>query len=142
LSITWSRRLREASAAISMRSTAAVERRSSQNTMGIGESRAKFRAKARVDWQRGPSVPSMLTGSPSTMRPMFSAAMIASSRSASWVNFLRAMVSMGVAMARVRSLVATPMVLVPRSSPISRLSAGMVAIASRSVRSASAMALT
>ena len=38
------------------------------------------------------------------------------------------MVSMGVAIIRVRSLVATPMVLVPRSSPISRLSAGMEAM--------------
>ena len=57
------------------------------------------------------------------MSPMFSAAMMASSRSASWVNFLRAMVSIGVAIIRVRSLVATPMVLEPRSSPISRWSA-------------------
>ena len=118
-----------------MRSTAAVDSRSSQNTTGTGESFAKLRAKALVDWQRGPSVPSMLIGSPSTISPMFSLAMMASSRSASVVNFLRAMVSMGVAIIRVRSLVATPMVLEPRSSPISRLSAEIAPMASRSVRS-------
>ncbi len=122
-----------------MRSTAAVDRRSSQNTTGVGDSLAKFRAKERVDWQRGPSVPSMLTGKPRMMRPMFSAAMMASSRSASFVNFLRAMVSIGVAIIRVRSLVATPMVFDPRSSAINRLSGAMAAMAWGRVRSVVAM---
>ena len=48
------------------RSTAAVDSRSSQSAMGSSVNCAKLRAKARVDWARGPSDPSMLIGSPST----------------------------------------------------------------------------
>ena len=61
--------LRLMSAAISSRSTAAVDSRSSHSAIGSGVSLAKLRAKARVDCARGPSEPSMLTGRPST-KPM------------------------------------------------------------------------
>lgn len=51
---------------ISSRSTAAVDSRSSHSPMANGTSLAKFRAKARVDCARGPSLPSMLIGRPRT----------------------------------------------------------------------------
>ena len=48
------------------RSTAAVDSRSSHSAIGSSVKPAKLRAKARVDCARGPSVPSMLIGKPST----------------------------------------------------------------------------
>ena len=51
---------------INSRSTAAVESRSSHSAIGSSVSLAKLRAKARVDCARGPSLPSMLMGRPST----------------------------------------------------------------------------
>src|SRR5579862_7786677 len=65
--MTALRRARLASAAMSARSTAAVDSRSSHSAIGNSVSRARFLAKARVDWARGPSEPSMLIGRPSTM---------------------------------------------------------------------------
>ena len=65
-SITAARLARLTSAAISSRSTAAVDSRSSQNAIGSSVSLTRLRAKARVDCARGPSLPSMLSGSPST----------------------------------------------------------------------------
>src|SRR5210317_954020 len=59
----------------------------------------------------------MLRGSPRTNPPMLRALQMASSFSASTVNFLRFMVSSGVATDKKVSLTATPMVTVPKSSP-------------------------
>ena len=84
-----------------VRVTAAVLRRSSQNMMGKGESLPKLRAKVLVDWQRGPSVPSMFKGRPNTIRPMFSSAANLLRDCASGVNLVRSMVWRGVAKARV-----------------------------------------
>src|SRR3954463_14243152 len=64
--MTLARRARVTFAAINSRSTAAVERRSCHSAIGNWVNRARLRAKARVDCARGPSVPSMLTGRPST----------------------------------------------------------------------------
>src|SRR5438874_3358837 len=79
---------------------------------------AKFRAKARVDCARGPSLPSMLMGRPSTKPTALRSPDIESSRAASALNALRWMVSTPVASRRSGSDTATPMVLVPRSRPI------------------------
>src|SRR5262249_42379831 len=65
-SITAARFLRLTSAVMSSRSTAAVESRSSHSAIGKSVNRARLRAKARVDWARGPSLPSMLIGRPGT----------------------------------------------------------------------------
>ena len=55
LSTTSARRARVMSASsISTRFTAAVESRSSQKAMGRSRRRSRLRAKARLDWQRGP----------------------------------------------------------------------------------------
>ena len=82
-SMTLARRARVTLAAINSRSTAAVESRSSQRAMGSWVSRARLRANARVDWARGPSVPSMLTGKPSTKATACRSAARTRSRAAS-----------------------------------------------------------
>lgn len=61
----------------------------------------------------------MLRGRPITMPATCRAASSFSSASASSVNFSRRMVWVGVALPRITSEIATPMVLVPRSSPAS-----------------------
>jgi hypothetical protein len=53
--MTLLRAARLASAAISARSTAAVDSRSSHSAIGSSVRRARLRAKARVDCARGPS---------------------------------------------------------------------------------------
>ena len=133
-SITSARRSRRMSASIRPRSTAAVDSRSSHSAIGNSVSFSKLRAKARVDCARGPSEPSMLIGRPSTKPIALRSAASASSRLASVVNFLRATVSTPVASLRSGSLAATPMVLVPRSSPISAPRAGKWAAASITVK--------
>src|SRR5439155_1099956 len=79
---------RVTSAAISSRSTAAVDSRSSHSAIGSSVRRARLRAKARVDCARGPSLPSMLTGSPSTNPVAFRSVASASRRAASAEKFL------------------------------------------------------
>ena len=54
LSITCARRRRLASASSSVRSAAAVDRRSSHKRIGNSLSALRLRAKARVAWTRGP----------------------------------------------------------------------------------------
>ncbi len=71
-----------------------------------------------------PSLPSMLIGRPSTKPMTLRSAASASTRAASAVNALRATVSTPVARRRAGSDTATPMVLVPRSSPINAPRAG------------------
>src|SRR5919204_584352 len=107
------RRARVTFAAISSRSTAAVDSRSSQNAMGSSVSRAKLRAKARVACARGPSLPFMLIGSPRTKATACRSAASASSRAASAENVLRAMVSTPAASRRSGSLAAAPVFHVP-----------------------------
>ena len=102
---------------ISSRSTAAVDSRSSHSAMARPVRLEKLRAKARVDCARGPSLPSMLMGSPSTKPTALRSPDIASSRAASALNALRWSVSTPVASRRSGSETATPMVLVPRSRP-------------------------
>ena len=124
-SITLARCARLASAAIRSRSTAAVESRSSHSPIGSAVSLAKLRAKARVDCARGPSEPSMLIGRPSTKPAARRSA--ASARTALRVGregLARSTVVTPVASRRSGSLTATPMVLVPRSRPISAPRAG------------------
>ena len=80
-------------------------------------------AVSRADWARGPSLPSMLTGRPTTMPPMPSAAVIARRVSISRESLVRRSVVRAVAMVRFTSETAIPMVFVPRSSPMRRASA-------------------
>ena len=82
-SITAARFLRLTSAAISSRSTAAVDSRSSHSAIGRSVSLARLRAKARTDCARGPSLPSMLRGRPSTKPTQRRSAASASRRLAS-----------------------------------------------------------
>src|SRR6266404_1243249 len=117
-SITCARRARLTSMPINSRSSAAVESRSSHSAMDSSVSLEKLRAKARVDCARGPSLPSMLMGRPSTKPTALRSPDIASSRAASALNALRWIVSTPVASRRSGSDTATPMVLVPRSRPI------------------------
>lgn len=101
---------------------AAVDSRSSHKSTGrAGKSGrlARLRKKACVACTRGPAEPSILSGSPITSPPIFSAAIIAAKAAASGPNFLRLMVSKGVAILCPLSPSASPMVLLPRSSPIS-----------------------
>ena len=80
-SITAARFLRLTSASINCLSTAAVDRRSSHNAIGSSVILPKLRAKARVDCARGPSLPSILIGKPSTKPTAERSAASASSRS-------------------------------------------------------------
>src|SRR5579872_153184 len=133
-SITSARRSRLTYMPINSRSTAAVDSRSSQSPIASSVNCEKFRAKARVDCARGPSLPSMLMGSPSTKPTAARSVAIAIRRAASSLNALRAMVLTPVASRRSGSDAATPMVLLPRSSPISAPRAGQCAAASISGR--------
>src|SRR6516164_1506357 len=139
--MTALRLARLASAAMRARSTAAVDSRSSHNAIGSSVNRARLRAKARVDWARGPSEPSMLTGSPSTRPAARRSAASANMRCASRVKRLRAMVSTGAATRRSGSLAATPMVLAPRSRPRRTPRPGSSAAASASARTGMVMPL-
>src|SRR5882757_1013875 len=123
-SITFARLARLMSMPISSRSTATVDSRSSHSAMARSVSLEKLRAKARVDCARGPSLPSMLMGRPSTKPAALRSAASIRRRVASAAKVLRVMVSTPVARRRSGSLDATPMVLVPRSSPISAPRAG------------------
>ena len=71
-SMRCARFARETSIEISARSAAAVESRSSQKAKGSFVMGWRLRTKARVDCARGPSLPSMLTGSPTITPPAFS----------------------------------------------------------------------
>ena len=113
------RRFRDVSASSSARSAATVESRSSQKVIGRSVRPARLRAKARVDCARGPSLPSMLRGRPSTSPPIRRAEARVSRVAASAANFVRRTVCSGEAMRRLVSETATPMVRVPRSRPIS-----------------------
>src|SRR5688500_10912189 len=79
-----------------------------------------FVANWRTDWQRGPSVPSMLSGRPivSALISCFFASSASAARSTA--SLPRFSVVSGVASMRKASDVATPMVLVPTSSAIRR----------------------
>ena len=119
LSTARARLARETSCAISERVTAAVESRSSQNTQGRAESGPKLRAKARAACALGPSDPSMLSGKPMISAAASNSSMSQTSRAASLPNFVRRIVTSGVAIRRSTSERARPMVLAPRSAPIS-----------------------
>src|SRR3982075_856175 len=133
-SITSARRARLMSMPINSRSTAAVESRSSHKAMARSVSLEKLRAKARVDCARGPSLASMLMGRPSTKPTALRSPAIASRRAASTLKAERWMVSTPVASRRSGSDTATPMVLVPKSSPTSAPRSGQCALASISGR--------
>ena len=102
-----------------VRVTAAVDRRSSWKMKGRGVRGAQLRMKAWVDWARGPSLPSMFSGRPMTKATTSCFFASSTMRATSLVNLVRWMVSSGVAMRRSTSDRARPMVLVPRSRPIS-----------------------
>src|SRR5690606_15948831 len=71
-SIRVSRFFRDTSISSSARSAATVESLSSQKAKGRSVRRAMLRTKARDACARGPSLPSMLTGSPMTTAPTVS----------------------------------------------------------------------
>src|SRR4051812_7246974 len=133
-SITSARRARLMSMPINSRSTAAVESRSSHKAMVRSVSLERLRAKARVDCARGPSLESMLIGRPSTKPTALRSPAMATSRAASALKALRRIVSTPVASLRSGSDTATPMVLVPKSSPTSAPRSGQCATASISGR--------
>src|SRR5438309_1844635 len=116
---TFSARLaRLTSAEIIARSTACVDQRSSQRSIGRS-SGERLRAKARTDCVRGLSVPSMLSGSPITKPIIFSRDMKSSSAFRSCVNLVLRIVSAGPAKCHPASQIAKPIVFVPTSSPAS-----------------------
>src|SRR5882757_4189378 len=139
-SITSARLARLTSIPINSRSTAAVESRSSHSPIARLVSSAGLRANARVDCARGPSLPSMLMGKPSTKPTALRSPASASTRAASTLKALRWMVSTPVASRRSGLDTATPIVLVPRSSPISAPRSGQCAAASISGRMGAGMA--
>src|SRR6266550_5171514 len=107
------------------RVTAAVLSRSSCKRMGKaaragGPWLAMLAANWRTDWQRGPSLPSMLSGRPiaSALMSCFFASSASAARSAA--SLPRFKVVSGVASMRSASDVATPIVLAPTSSAINR----------------------
>ena len=93
------------------RSTAEVDSRSSQKATFTGRNRSRLRAKARHDWARGPSVPSILTGRPMTRPDTFLASISLNRAWASAVNFDFRMSCSGLAIRRVVSETAIPMVV-------------------------------
>ena len=101
------------------RSTATVDQRSSHKRIGR-ERGARFLAKARTDCVRGLSLPSMLSGSPTTSPAISCWLTRFFSRWRSAVNLPRWSVSCGLAKLQRESQVASPIVLVPTSSPSSR----------------------
>jgi hypothetical protein len=141
VSMTAARLLRLMSSAINWRSTAAVESRSSHSAIGNSVSPARLRAKARTDCARGPSLPFMLSGRPSTRPTQRRSSASASSRAESAVKLVRAIVSTPVASRRSASEVATPMVFVPRSRPSSAPRGGRRAAALASAMIGAGMTL-
>lgn len=119
-STTLARFERDASCSINARVTAAVDNRSSQKRKGRSVSAAKLRTKARVDCARAPSLPSILSGRPTTKAATLNSSARASKCAASAENLPRFSVSRGVARRRSTSDKASPIVLVPRSMPINR----------------------
>ena len=94
LSTASARLARVTSASIIARCTAWVDQRSSHSSIGR-PSGARLRAKARTDWVRGLSLPSRLSGRPTTSPAMLSRSMKAVSAARSAVNLVRRMVSAG-----------------------------------------------
>jgi hypothetical protein len=136
-SITAARFLRLTSASINSRSTAKVESRSSHSAIGSGVNLPRLRAKARVDCARGPSLPSIFKGNPSTKPTPPRSPASTSRRLTSVEKLVRMMVVTPVATRRSVSDVATPMVLLPRSRPISAPRGGRTS--SETLRIASGM---
>ena len=79
--------------------------------------RSRLRPNARLDWQRRPSVPSILTGRPMTIPPAPRLSISLNRALASSVNLVLRISSSGLATVRVASETATPMVFSPRSRP-------------------------
>jgi len=135
LSIRSARLARLRSASIIARSAAAVDQRSSHNRIGNPRS-SILRAKARLDWLRGLSLPSMLMGSPITIPAVGRVASAACNLALSLANLLRTISSAGEAKLHPASQKAVPIVLLPISRPIrtppsgsaSRNSAALVVI--------------
>src|SRR5438067_4815791 len=97
------------SAEIIARSTAWVDHRSSHRSIGMS-SCDKLRANARTDCVRGPSLPSIFKGSPTTKPTIFSREINISSAFRSCVNLVRRIVSAGPAKCQPASQIASPMV--------------------------------
>ena len=104
------------SAAIISRSMACVDQRSSRSRIGRPRS-SMLRAKARLDWLRGLSLPSMFSGRPTTMPLVGRVAIAAVSATLSLENLVRLMRSAGDANVQPASQNAVPMVLLPMSRP-------------------------
>src|SRR5262245_12839737 len=83
----------------------------------------------RTDWQRGPSLPSMFNGKPTTSAAISCRRASSASLARSAASLLRFSVSKGVASMRKASDVARPMVLLPTSRAIRR-PAGTAALSS------------
>ena len=105
-------------------SAATLDNLSSQKVMGISHLEDKFLAKALVAWHLGPSLPSIFIGSPSIIPPASVELKTVCNASQSMPNFFRLIVSLGVATVQSVSETAIPIVLVPKSNPISDLNLG------------------
>ena len=95
----------------------AVDQRSSHSRTGRPKASSKLRAKARLDWARGPSEPSILRGSPSTIAFTSRLSINSAIRSLSRPHLPRPNVLCAVAKRQPASHKAVPMVFVPRSRP-------------------------
>jgi hypothetical protein len=80
----------------------------------------RFCANARVDCERGLSLPSRLIGRPMTSPTTFCAVIISASAALSFWNLVRRISKAGLANDQPASHSAVPIVLVPTSRPISR----------------------
>lgn len=122
LSTTRARRARlEFASSMRTRFTAAVESRSSQKAMGRSWRLNRRLAKARADWQRGPSVPSILIGNPMIIPSAARLCIRLRRVSRSFVNFTLEITLKGLATMRDKSETATPIVFSPRSKPTTGL---------------------
>ncbi len=115
-----SRFARVISASTMALSTARVDSRSSCSNMGISRIFIREWAKSRTESQRGPILPSMFNGHPSTKPPTDSVSIIANSSATSGVNFVRYRIFTGEAILSPASDSARPMVFLPMSSPNNR----------------------
>ncbi len=126
VSIPRCRRARETSASIIPRSTAWVERRSSQRTKGRSSSSARMPATRWALWAREPRRPSRCRGRPTTSPTADRSLTRARRRSTDSVGRATRIVSTATAMHCARSETATPTDRAPRSSPSSGPSTGNI----------------
>src|SRR5262249_50784739 len=120
--MTFLRRPRDTSPSRSARVAPAVENRSSHVSTGTGSRFSSAAASASTRRAIGPTSPASVSGSPTTTRAAPSAATSAAIASTSFASPRRGSVSRGCAARPSSSDTATPIVLVPTSSPTTRTS--------------------